>query len=517
MRVQFIWFNLNSTPKMNIGVALLTRELTEAGHQVSVLHLNEHVGMAFDPAEIAGHIRLFRPGIIALSFGRNHFRYFEELVPFLKKELPEVPILCGGVHTTLFPDQVIARDEVDYLCIGEADGLLADFITRLDHGRDVSGLSGFWGKSAERIWRNPMAPLPDIERQTLIDIDHIDYGPALAYNRGMFEVITGRGCPNSCSFCFNQALRNAYRHRLPAGTGKIPYCRKRSCENVFAEMRMILDRFGEDVRMFSLADDAVNFDRRWMLDFCRGYAERFELPYTCNLLVDGIDDELAAALSRSGAIAKIGVESGCERIRTMILGKSFDQVTIERALACLKAHTVPTRIYLMVGNPTETRDEMLSTFRFAAKLKATSTRLCIFYPVEGTPIYQRCVKDSLLSGREYENYDDLSVLRWDSEMALFIDKAHLLHPWMQNVYLSESCAREYGPLLGQALAMPQGEWASAETRDWIRSSSIALTRKLRAAGIEHYFNPFPERSDVTFLYGGDPVGLPNADMEPGEP
>ncbi|HUU00758.1 MAG TPA: radical SAM protein [Myxococcota bacterium] len=517
MRVQFIWFNLNSTPKMNIGVALLARELTEAGHEVSVLHLNEHVGMAFDPKNILSRIRFFDPGLIALSFGRNHLRHVEALVPLLKKELPDVPILCGGVHPTLFPEQVIALDEIDYICIGEADGLLADFVTGLEAGRDVSKLSGFWGKRAGSIWRNPMAPLPDIREQTWIDLDHIDYGPSLAYNRGMFEVITGRGCPNSCSFCFNQTLRDTYRRRVPAGEKGMPHCRKRGCENLFGEMEMIREHFGQQVKMFSLADDAINFDRQWMLDFCRGYSERFDLPYTCNLLVDGIDDELAAALSRSGAIAKVGVESGCERIRSMILGKPFDQATIERALARLKTHNVPTRIYLMVGNPTETRDEMLTTFRFAAKLRATSTRLCIFYPVEGTPIHELCVRDSLLSGREYENYDDLSVLRWDSEMALFIEKAHLLHPWMQNVYLSESCAREYGPLLGQALAMPQGEWDSTQTRDWIRSSSIALTIKLRTAGIEHYFNPFPERSDVTFLYGGDPVGLPNADLEPGAP
>jgi anaerobic magnesium-protoporphyrin IX monomethyl ester cyclase len=516
MRVQLVWFNLNCTPKMNIGVSLLARELSEAGHQVSVLHLNEQLGMSFEPNEIIDSIRQFDPGLVALSFGRNHLPHVEALLPKLRNSLPEVPFLCGGVHPTLFPEQVLELDGVDYLFIGEVDGLLADFVARLEQGLDVSSLPGFWGKRAGRIWRNSMAPLPDIREQTWIDLDHVDYGPSLALNRGMFEVITGRGCPNRCSFCFNQVLRDTYRCRLPAGGKSMPYCRKRGLENLFGEMQMILERFGEQVKMFSLADDAVNFDREWMLNFCRGYAERFDLPYTCNLLVDGVDDELAAALARSGAITKIGVESGSERIRTTILGKSFDQATIEHAIARLKAHNVPTRIYLMVGNPTETRDEILSTFRFAARLKATSTRLCIFYPVEGTPIYERCVRDSLLTGREYENYDDLSVLRWNAEMALLIDKVHLLHPWMQNVYLSENCGREYGPLLGRALAMPESEWATQETRNWIRSSSLALTRKLRTQEIEHYFNPFPERPDVTFLYTGEPVGLPNADMEPGE-
>ncbi|MBW1810282.1 MAG: cobalamin-dependent protein [Deltaproteobacteria bacterium] len=496
---------------MNIGVALLTRELIEAGHEVSVMHLNEEIGLSFEPETIIEKIRAFNPGLVAMSFGRNHLKYAEDLVPLVKQALPEVPILCGGIHPTLFPEETIALAGVDFICVGEADGLLTPFVARLERGENVSDLKSFWGKDKNKIWRNEMAPLPDIGNQTWIDLDHIDHSESLIYNRGMFEVVTGRGCPNRCTFCFNVALRKACEQQLQPGSKALPYCRKRNIENLLGEMELIQDRFGQKLKMFSLADDAVNFDRNWMLEFCHQYKRRIGIPYSCNLLVGNIDDELAEALKLSGAIAKIGVESGSERIRNEILGKSFPAEVIEESISRLKAHQVPTRIYLMIANPTETRDEILSTFKFAARLAPNSTRLCVFYPVEGSPIHELCVQKSLLSGREYENYDDLSILIWDADMALFIEKAHSLHAWMQNVYLNERCAEEYGPLIGRVLAMDRNQWNQEKTQPWIRSTSIELSSRLRQAKVEHYFNPFPERPDVTFLYTGKPSGLPNVD------
>ncbi len=514
MRVQFIWFNLNCTPKMSLGVALLVRELTEAGHRVSVLHLNERVGTPFDTELVARGIRSFDPGLIALSFGRNHLKYATSLLPVLKEAVKDVPLLCGGIHTTLYPEEVIRLPAVDFICIGEADGLMAPFIERLESGQDVSGLPSFWGKKDGRVWRNRMAPLPDIRNQSWIDLDHIDHRAALDYNRGMFEVVAGRGCPEGCTFCFNPALRAFYRRHLPADEPGLPYCRMRSVENLLGEMDEILRRFGDRVKMFSFADDAFNNDRDWVISFCEQYPDRIGLPYTCNLLVKNIDDEVARSLKSSGAIVKIGVESGSERIRCQILGKSFDNRTVQRAISRLKAHGVPTRIYLMVGNPTETREEILGTFRFAASLLAASTRLCIFYPVEGSPIYQRCAREGLLTGREYENYDDLSVLRWDPEMDLFLKKVHVLHPWLQNSYLDGPAAREYAPLVERALAIPPREWDGEECQRWIRSASVDLSRRLHRRKIAHYFNPFPERPDVTFLYTGTSTGLPNVEEPP---
>jgi len=513
MRVQFIWFNINATPKVNLGIALLVQELRQAGHQADVLHLNEDIGMGFDTDRIVARVAGYSPGMIALSFGRNHLRYVEQLLPALRKGLPQVPILCGGVHATLAPEQVFSWPEVDFIFIGEADGLLAPFVTSLENNEDVSGHPGYWGKQDDRTWHNAMPLPPDIGDQTRMAFEEIDHLASLRFNRGMFEVVSGRGCPGRCSFCFNQSMRDAYRARLTQDDrGALRYCRKRSVDNLLDEMSEVLARFGEDVKMFSFADDAFNFDRSWSLEFFREYARRIDRPYTCNLLVAQIDDEIARGLKRSGGIAKIGVESGVERIRCDLLDKGFDNATLKRGLARLRAHGVPTRIYLMVGIPTETRDDVLETFRFSAGLRADSTRLCMFFPIEGTPIHDTCRRMGLLTDREYENYDDLSILRWEDGMALFLEKVHDIHPWLHNRHLGPDCSAAYGPLIDRALAMGANEWARPETHLWIRDESVRLSRYLRDQDTAHYLNPFPERPDVAFLYSNVSAQLPNADL-----
>lgn len=516
MRVQLIWFNLNATPKMSLGLALMARELIEGGHAVRIMHLNEVLGVDLDVDRICADIAGFGPDLLALSFGRNHVPHARRLLPHLRERFGAAHILCGGIHATLRPEAVLGWPEVDSVCIGEADGLIVPFVDRLESGEDISGLPSFWGKGAGGIWKNAMAPLPDITHQTRIDFDHIDHAAALEYNRGMFEVISGRGCPGSCSFCFNPALRAVYRRYLPDREGGLPYCRKRGVDNLLGEMKEAMERFGDRLKMFSFADDAFNTDRDWILEFCEQYAAQIGLPYSCNLIIADVDRAVAGALKRSGAIAKIGVESGSERIRCRVLAKGFDNQAVRRGVGLLRAAGVPTRTYLMIGNPTETQAELLDTFRFAAELRPSSTRLCIFYPVEGSPLHLRCEREGLLTGQEYENYDDLSVLRWSPDMALLIKKVHAIHPWLQNRHLPEPAAGIYAPPVDQALEMDAGQWAQPDTLPWVRRTSIRLTRQLRDQGVLHYFNPFEERLDVTFLYSDEPVGLPNSDTLPAD-
>ena len=83
MRVQLIWFNLNATPKMSLGLALMARELTQGGHAIGIMHLNEVLGMDLDMDRICAEIADFRPDLLALSFGRNHVPHARRLLPHL--------------------------------------------------------------------------------------------------------------------------------------------------------------------------------------------------------------------------------------------------------------------------------------------------------------------------------------------------------------------------------------------------------------------------------------------------
>ncbi len=196
MKIQFIWFNVNATFGMSIGVSILSRELMEAGHRVKIMHLNEKVGYPFDIEKIIIESQKFLPDIFALSFGTNHFEHVKKLVPVLKKHFPERLIICGGIHTTLAPEEVIEIDGVDIVCIGEVDnGIFVKFIEKIEKNKEYKNCKNFWVKDGNKIHKNPVQKFPDIRNQTLLNYELIDYETITRLNGGFAKVNAGRGCP----------------------------------------------------------------------------------------------------------------------------------------------------------------------------------------------------------------------------------------------------------------------------------------------------------------------------------
>lgn len=501
MRVLFFWFNLNCPPRMNIGVSLLVREIKDAGHEAGVVYLNNEIGQKFDLGEIVEKCRDFDPDLFALSFGSNHFSYAKELAGELRKCFPEKRILCGGLHASLKPEEVIGLPGVDYLCLGDGDGLMAGFINRLESGGDIERTPGFWIKKESGIVRNRMETLPDISGQACIDTDEVDHAAIIEANRGIFETIASRGCPNSCTFCFNHALRKAYAENMGKPQGGIGYFRQRGVENVIEELKLVLSRHGKIIKLISFADDALNYSKEWFMRFCRVYRKEIGLPYTANIFLNGVDEEVARGLYESGcSIVRVGLECANEEIRRKVLGKPFNTQQAIQAFQILNRHGVNIRTYLMAGIPGETRDDILSTFRMVARLGIDSTRLCVFYPLPGTEIYDYCVERRLLARREWDNFDTVSILKWPADMMLFIEKTVAVFDWIQNMYLDSPCASEYGKLVDKVMGMSGDEWNSGESKDWIEETVLENFKRFHEMKVVFYHRPFPESPYTSFLY-----------------
>ncbi|MEW5946524.1 MAG: radical SAM protein [bacterium] len=501
MRVLFFWFNLNCPARMNIGVSVLAAELKKAGHEAGVVYLNEKVGRRFDPGGIISECKEFGPDLFALSFGSNHFKYAAELIRELKGLFPATKVICGGLHATLKPEEVISVPGVDYLCIGEGDGVFAEFVSRLEKGGDIGGMKSFWIRTESGVIRNTMEAPPAITAQTMLDVDVVDHRAIIMENRGIFETIAGRGCPNRCTFCYNHALRCAYARHTGASEKDVNYFRLRSVGNLIDELKMVLSKYGDIIKLISFADDAFNYDKRWLSEFVEAYRKNINLPYTANILLDKVDEKIADGLFRSGcSLARVGLESGSEEIRSKVLKKPFSAADVYRAFRILAGHHVNTRVYLMIGLPGERCEDMLSTFELVARLKADSARLCVFYPLPGTEIYDYCARNNLIGRSGWDNFDTISILKWPEETGIFLKKAVAIFDWIQNMYLRSGISPTYEKLVGEAMRMSAGEWESDETRKWIAETSRECFERFRSDGHEVYFRPFPESPYTAFLY-----------------
>jgi radical SAM superfamily enzyme YgiQ (UPF0313 family) len=502
MKICFYWFNLSTPPGMSVGVSILARELADAGHDVKVLHLNERIGTSFEDQALKKHVTDGNFDLHALSFGQNHYPVAMDLASLIKQVTPDSKILCGGVHTTLNGQKVLEHPAIDFVGLGEVDGLLSRFVENLESKSDYRSIPNFWTKQDGQITRTPMAPLPDISEQSLPFFDGIDYQAIIKANRGFAETIVGRGCPMKCNYCHNAAIVSTYRKLIPNASKGLGYCRHRSVESVIAELRIFKERYSEDLRAFNFGDDRFSASHAWLRSFARSYAAEIGLPFICNAIAGQIDAEMAQQLADAGCyMVKFGVESGAERVRKEILSRQLSEAKLAETVLALNQRGVNTRAYVMLGMPTETPDEMHATIQLCANLRFDSVRPAIMYPFPGTELRRYCIAHNLIDDSEIPtDYSTTTVLKLPLSERVFIEKTAGLYAWHLNTYLNDTTARASDPLLKEIEQMSNEQWAAGDGRDLLAHKGKSIHESLRSSQTEHYFSPFADRPDVIFLF-----------------
>ncbi|MEW5946518.1 MAG: radical SAM protein [bacterium] len=502
MRVLFFWMNLGCPVGISVGVGILSRELEEAGIGVKVIHLNEEVGYPYDEDRIAADAADFLPDLFGISFGGNHVRQAKRLAGFLRGEFPGIKTICGGVQATLTSEEVLSWPGVDYVCRGEADGgRFVNFVKVLSEGGDTRRLQSFWAKGEDgKIYENPIGPLPDISEQARLSFEAFDLEKIIRLNRGFAETLVGRGCPHRCAYCHNGAIISLYKNRMEGGFRVSSYCRHRNVDNIIGELKEFTRRYPQ-IKAFILADDVLVSDMEWFRDFARRYGAEVGLPFVSNASVRQIDAEVAGLLKTAGCnMIKFGIECGSERIRNEILKKKVPTKRLFEAVGILQGHDINIRGYVMLGNPTETIEDMLETYKMCADLRLDTTRTAIMYPYPGTEIYDFCRERDLLDESiSPPSYLTHSVLKWDAETGLFLKKSVAINQWIMNVYLDNEASPEYKKLADRVFGMSADEWDDPQVIPWIREQSVLMSRKFRELKVPHYFNPLSDRPDVAYL------------------
>ena len=102
----------------------------------------------------------------------------------------------------------------------------------------------------------------------------------------------------------------------------------------------------------------------------------------------------------------LGVESGNDRVLG-ILQKGETVETMRRAAADIHAVGIPMTLSFILGNPTETREEMMDSLRLAKELRPSMIQVAYLTPYPGSELY-RLLAERHSRLREYAQYDSIS-------------------------------------------------------------------------------------------------------------
>jgi len=387
-----------------LAIEYLTAALKKAGHQCSLCFdpqlfndtflSNRVLQKLFDYSpEIINQVTSCNPDLVAFSVVSDNYPWALDLADKIKK-VRDVPIVFGGIHPSSVPEYVIQQPSIDYLVIGEGEEALVELSNNLGDRDSCQKIPNIWTKNGKEIIKNQVRPLiQDLNSLPFPDKD-IFYSK-LPYLHQGYITITSRGCTNKCTFCNNSLYKEKIYH------GKGNFFRRRSPENVLTELRQAKEKYCYATVHFW--DEIFISDKPWLSEFLEGYKKEINLPFTCCIHVNFIDEEVVSLLKHAHCWQAImGVQSLNEELKRNILNRREPNEKVKTTIELLRDAGILTVCENMFGLPTQTEEDLLSMLQFYNETRPNRLSLYFLRYYPGTKIIDIALEHHMLTPEDVE-------------------------------------------------------------------------------------------------------------------
>lgn len=486
MKVFFIYPSAESQLGFNYGVSHMAAILKEAGHDVGFWQLCEEIEPLPSEEQFINRIGQEQPDILAFSVVTNQWAYTQRLAKWARRKF-QVPFVVGGVHTLTSVEEVLKTGLFDYAFRGECENAFLEFVETLARGESVASVPNLAYTQNGGVQINPVGPLPELTKLPLKDYECMDFQRMIDAKNGWVGLMASRGCPFSCTYCFNHVMVESYKQDLKCSFKGLNYIRRFTVGQMIEEIRYVLGHY-RNVRMFIFDDDLFTFDKTYVKEFCEAYKRVCDIPFVVNAHVGFFDDECAADLASANCkIVKFGVESGSPRVRRTILNRHMSNDSIVEAMATVQRHDMHSSVFIIIGFPHEGREEVFETVKLLGRARPGRFRWTFFFPFPGTKSHQISRDGGCIDADKMErlkNFTDESCLEFGSEHNLLLKKIGRIMPWFVNAYSDLPVAEFYREKVDRLLAMNESEWDQASPNLLDRDKEYS--RRHCEKGLSHY-------------------------------
>ncbi|MBN1336052.1 MAG: cobalamin-dependent protein [Deltaproteobacteria bacterium] len=382
------WWDHVGSHMPGLGLPSLAAWLEHRGHRVYIVDGHVERMDVHTPERLLAR---FRPDLVGITAMTPVVPAALAVARACRRLFPGVPIVLGGAHPTVLPEDVLAHSEVDFVVRGEGEVTLAELV----EGSDPATLAGLSWRAVDGIVHNPDRPLlPDLDALPspawhLLPLSR--YRPGLGTYRKLpaVSLMTARGCPNRCTYCFN-----LFGHQV----------RRQTPTRVVEEVRRL--RAVHGIRQIQFYDDTFTLRKDWVLELCGRFAREVpDVAWTCYGRVDTVDADMLDSMARAGCHQIcFGVESGDpEVLRTVEKHITIDQVRTAVRLA--REAGIRPRGTFMIGNQGETPASMQRTIDLALSLDIDVALFSVATPYPGTAFYRWAEAEGRLVTRDWGQYD----------------------------------------------------------------------------------------------------------------
>lgn len=303
----------------------------------------------------------------------------------VRRVCPDLPLVWGGYHPTLKPEQTLKNPLVDFVVRGEGEQTLVELLSALENPSDeqFGEIAGLSYKIGDRQYHNDYRTALDIKMYPLMDYSLYDH-----VFRKCEEIpyVSSRGCPFDCGFCCNAAFNRCHGLKF----------RQLPMERVIEELAAIVKMYDPD--KINFLDDLFLSNQARLREFIDGYrlmGFKFEwIAYgRCDIFARLADDVLVELENINVEKLYFGVESGSERILRMV-NKRIDIADVIRVAERLQGCGLNADFTFINGFPSETEEDVLKSLDLRRRIKSylpnATVRFFIYTPLPGTAMLNDC-------------------------------------------------------------------------------------------------------------------------------
>ncbi len=385
-----------------LGLGYIAAVLEEEGNSVEIIDTNVENKSGKELQK-----RVENADIVGITGMITEFQEVLRIINIVKETKENIKVILGGPLATTLPKELLQVSQADFIVIGEGEKTIVNLVSAIKQGGNFTNVKGIAYKDGDRIIvANQPEPIANLDTipfpaRHLLDMNRYlqnhfenfglkikDFGKIKSTN-----LITSRGCPYSCTFCFKDMWGHKWRPRSP--------------ENIVKEMALLNQRYG--VNGFFFNDDTFVVDKKRVFLFCQLLRDEcLDVVWYCNSRVDLMTKELLKAMYDAGCRGiAYGIESGNQQILdSMKKNITLEQIT--NAIKWAKETGIHVSGYFMIGMLGETKDTIRQTTAFAKELDLDYYGFSLVTPLLGTELYDSAVKRGLIPVEETALPKDLT-------------------------------------------------------------------------------------------------------------
>ena len=463
-----------STYPSDQGIRTISSVLKKSGYDVKVVFmaLSENYLRNYSKAELVQLLKICKnSGLIGINSYASTSHRASRIIRFLKKNI-QAPIVYGGVHATISPEECIKHSDI--VCVGEGEKAIVGLAKAIEKNKKIEKIKNLWIKkdnNIKKLHKNSQLAisvssnlkekqdLKIIKNSVRNLIDNIDSLPFPDYEiethyilekgkirkfqerdlAGQIFFLTGRGCPYGCDYCSNSLFNELYKGK------RKQILRWHSPEYIINGILYLKNKFSS-LSYFDIRDDT--FSLRSLEDikkFCSLYKEKVHMRFKCLGDPKTITEEKISLLVDAGCSDIIIGIQGSERVNLEVYHRMQGDKDILKAAKIINKFKKLAVMYdVITCNPYEKPEDVINLIKLLQKIPKPyflSVNNLVFFP--GTKLDTRARQEGTIKTEEDAAYQ---LNYWDRARHIKLKKKNIYPNLILNLMRGVVTEKRFGIL-----------------------------------------------------------------------